>query len=458
MISIWQPIFDNAIHPIYRQDQLNRSLFYAPGWLVIVPSGMASDFQATIKDSARADWPEAVELRRRAVEAQETWEGLRTAAFTPLCLTLYLNNTCNLNCVYCFSRSSRSRREPLSLEAIRAAAEIVAQNCSADQKPMTVVFHGGGEPTLNYALIEQALDALEGMATDYNLDLFRYIATNGVLSVARACGLASRFDLIGLSCDGLPGIQNFQRPLQKDSKHTSSWFVERTAHIVHLAKKPLHVRVTITPETIDRQAEIAEYICQTLTPQEIHVEPVYTVEGDETKSRFQPTQAESYMEAFLQARQAAREYGIPWLASSSRPAEIHSTYCHIWRRVLNLTPEGVATLCFKLSDGESVHQQGFDLGHWNPLVGRFELRVNQIQDLCQKIETENEDCALCFNRYHCVRQCPDVCMLRSRTEVAGFRCQVQSMLADTLIQETADALCMNTSVQRPIIGIIPACL
>lgn len=48
---------------------------------------------------------------------------------------------------------------------------------------------------------------------------------------------------------------------------------------VHLANKPLHVRVTITPQTINRQTEIAEYVCQRLRPQEIHVEAVYAVDG-----------------------------------------------------------------------------------------------------------------------------------------------------------------------------------
>jgi sulfatase maturation enzyme AslB (radical SAM superfamily) len=222
MTPRWEPIFDKALPPIYRQDQPTRSLFYAPGWLVVVPVGMSSEFQAVLKDPAYAQWPEALELRRQAVEAQTTWESLRTAVFAPVCLTLYLNNACNLNCVYCFSQSSRSARTHLSLDAIRAATELVAQNRRVEKRPMTVVFHGGGEPTLNYELIKQSLDVVQGIAAAQNVDLFRYISTNGVLSQARGSDLASRFDLIGISCDGSPVIQTSQRPLQKQSKHRSS--------------------------------------------------------------------------------------------------------------------------------------------------------------------------------------------------------------------------------------------
>lgn len=454
MKPAWQPIFENAILPVYRQDQVSRSLFYAPGWLVLVPVRMASAFEAAIRDPARAGWPEATELKHRALEAQKRWKSLRTAAFAPVCLTLYLNNTCNLNCVYCFSQPSRGEREILSLDAIQAAAEIVAQNCFAQHKSMTVVFHGGGEPTLNYDRIMESLNVLEHIAADHNLDLFRYIATNGVLSSGRAADLSGRFDLIGLSCDGPPVIQDRQRPLQNGNRHTSSWFVERTADAVHRAGKLLHVRVTVTSQTIDRQAEIAEYICQKLSPQEIHVEPVYAFEGEQAGSQFQPTQAKTYVDAFLEARQVAREYGIPWLASGSRPTEIHSAYCHLWRNVLNLTPEGVATLCFKMSDATSVREHGFDLGSWDPLHGLFKLNREGIADLHQELQAEQEDCALCFNRYHCTRQCPDICMLKSGAASGGFRCQVQSMLADAFIQETADALCLNTNVDRPVIGRI----
>jgi uncharacterized protein len=416
---------------------------------------MASSFQATLNEPIPAAWPEALELKRHALEAQETWESMRTDGFTPLCLTLYLNNTCNLNCRYCFSRPSRSDRERLSPSAIRAAAELVARNCQAQQTIMTVVFHGGGEPTLDYDLIMQALEILKEIATKYRLDLFRYIATNGILAPARAAELAGRFDLVGLSCDGPPMIQDGQRPLRNGSRYASSGLVEQTAQAVRLKGKPLHVRVTITPWTLHRQAEIAEYICQKLGPREIHVEPVYTVQGDAAQNRFQPDQAETYVAEFLHARQIAREHGVHWLASGSRPAEIHSAYCHLWRNVLNLTPEGVATLCFKLSDGKSVRQHGFDLGSWNPDVGRFELKLEHIQNLSQKMQTEPEDCTLCFNRYHCARQCPDVCMLRGETAVGDFRCRVQSMLATALIQESADAICLKTDDHRPVIGKVP---
>lgn len=451
MISTWQPIFDKAIPPIYRQDQSIRSLFYAPGCLVVVPAAMADDFHATLRAPTQGNLLQATQLIHRAREAHRFWNAMKAEPFTPLCLTLYLNNVCNLKCSYCFSKPYRSERSRLSLDMIRSAAEIVAENCCIQNRPLTVVFHGGGEPTLDHDLILQSLDMIEEMASGYKLDLFKYISTNGIMARSRAFDLAQRFDLIGLSCDGPDDIQNCQRPLQKPDGRTSAGFVEQTAQAIHEADKPLHVRVTITPDTINRQGEIAEYICRQLKPQEIHVEPVYAKGGGD---EFKRNQAEEYMSAFLQARQTAREFGVRWISSGSRPQGIHSAYCHIWRNVLNLTPEGIATACFKLSEAVAVREQGVALGGWNEQDRRFTLNGEQIQNLRQALDQEPESCAICFNRYHCARQCPDDCLLETDAQVDGFRCRTQALLTNSVIQEAADKLASSQNKDKILYGAI----
>jgi len=451
---VWQPVFDKATPPIYRQDQAGRSLFYAPGELAVVPAKMIDDFQAALDTPGQANLPQGVQLMQRAREAKKTWDAMKIGPFIPLCLTLYLNNTCNLKCNYCFSKPYRSQRSRLSLDVIRSAAEIVALNCRAQQRSMTVVFHGGGEPTLDYDLLVQSLDMIEKIASDYKLGLFKYIATNGIMARSRAVNLAQRFDLVGLSCDGPEDIQERQRPLQRPNGHTSTWWVEQTAQAVHASRKPLHVRVTITPDTLDRQSEIAEYICRVLKPQEIHVEPVYAGEASERGSQFKREQAEAYVNAFLQARQTAHAYGIPWISSGSRPREIHSTYCHIWRNVLNLTPEGVATACFKLSEAGATYGRGVAIGGWNEEDGCFELASQEIQSLSQALNKEPEYCINCFNRYHCARQCPDDCLLELDAQADGFRCRAQALLADSLIQETADELASSQNNNKIFYGTV----
>ncbi|HWS57401.1 MAG TPA: radical SAM protein, partial [Actinotalea sp.] len=194
--------------------------------------------------------------------------------FAPTCLTLYLNRDCNLHCSYCFSSPVRHDRSRLTGEAVTAAARIVAANCASAGVPLTVALHGGGEPTLDPDLVDDLLGRVEAVASESGVPVFRYVATNGVMSRAKASWLAQRVDLVGLSCDGPPDLHDAQRPTW--TGRPTSDAVERTARVLREAGTPFHVRATVTPESCTRQEEIAEYLCG-LGAAEIHVEPVYRV-------------------------------------------------------------------------------------------------------------------------------------------------------------------------------------
>jgi pyruvate-formate lyase-activating enzyme len=427
---------ENCSLPIFRQAHPGYVLFYAPGYLVVVAAAQASRFEEALASPALAGWPELAELRQHANAAQRAWAEQQERVFAPLCLTVYLNNECNLGCTYCYSSPSPRPAARLSLGAIRAGAALIAQNCLAQDCGFTAVFHGGGEPTLHQALVDQALDAIETTTATAGLSLFRYVATNGVMSTAKATWLASRFDLVGLSCDGPGPIQAAQRP--RWGGGDTSRTLERTAHILRELGKALHVRVTVTQHTLHRQAEIAEYVCQTLKPDEIHVEPVY--KAGRTQESLAIGLAEVFATEFLKARNIAQGYGIPWRTSGSRPWEIHGPYCNIFRDVLNIVPGDVATACFKTTTADQAHAQELMIGKLDRPTGTIVLEQAHIQTLRQSLRVFPAKCQNCFNQYHCVRDCPDYCPLEGTTPASEFGCQFQKTLVNWLIQEAASTL------------------
>jgi len=455
----FRPIRAGAL-PIFRQDHREYALFYAPGYLAAVELKQADAFEASLSQPAATTigetaltgsstplalavtqtmtWPAVVELRRHAAAAQQTWAEAHTRPFSPVCLMLYLNNECNLGCTYCYSNPSPRPGPRLELATVRAGAKLVAKNCRAQGQPFTLVFHGGGEPTLHQPLADRILNEVEGIAAAYDLPIFRYIATNGVMPPAKATWVAERFDLIGLSCDGPESLQNQQRPLWGGG--SSSPFVERTAQAVREAGKPLHARVTITPQSLRRQSEIAAYVCQQLKPQEIHVEPIYKAGRARAEDCLTMDQVETFVEEFFKARAVARGYGIRWLMSGSRPGEIHGPYCHVFREVLNLVPGGAATACFKTTTAVQTRQQEVMVGEMEAASGCFSLDHDHIQSLRQALRLFPGKCGNCFNQYHCVRDCPDHCPLEGVRPSSEFGCQAQKKLVNALLQETAEAL------------------
>lgn len=414
--------------------------FYAPGYLALVNAAQADQFAAGLSGDGRPKTPVHMALLDHAERARRAWAEAETRPFTPICLILYLNNVCNLACAYCYAAPRRPGR--LKPAIVRAAAERVAENCRAQGRALIVAFHGGGEPSLDQALAEAILRQLDEIAQTAEVRLFRYVATNGVMSPGRAGWLAARFDLIGLSCDGPAPIQARQRPLAGGGDSTP--WVERTARCVHAAGRPLHIRVTITPATVDRQAEIADYVCRRLRPQAVHVEPVYGPGG------FDADQAPAFVSGFLEGRAVARSLGVSWTTSGSRPDEIHGPYCQVFRDVLHLVPGGAATACFQTVDAEQAHWRGTVIGRAGP--GQITLDEAGAQSLRGRLRREPARCAACFNRYHCARDCPDRCALDAPAEAPGFRCRAHQGLALEALRETARRLRAGPAGQEVVVG------
>lgn len=415
---------------VARLDHGPDVLFHTPGYVAVAARAVADAFERHPDDPRWRDV--AAELADHAATAERQWRDLHTRPFAPTCLTLYLNGECNLRCTYCFSDPGRGPGPRLTGEAVSAAARLVARSCRDRRTPMTVALHGGGEPVLHADQVEDLLGRVEEVAAAAALPLFRYVATNGVMPAAKARWLAGRVDLVGLSCDGPPDLQDAHRPTW--GGQASSRFVERTAHILREAGTPFHVRVTITPESAARQEEIAAYLCG-LGPAEIHVEPVYRLGrafGD------QPLGADEFAAHFLAARDVAHAHGVAWVTSGSRPGEVHGPYCHVLRDVLQLVPGDVAPTCFALPDAAAARRAGLVIGWYN--AGEFRLDGAAISRQRATLAAVPLLCADCFSRMHCAGACPEGCPLTGRAAPDANRCALNRAVAEATIRRAAAQL------------------
>lgn len=347
----------------------------------------------------------------------------------PECLTVFLNNRCNLACSYCHSGASATREPALSSEAVADAARIVARSCAGRGVPMTFVLHGGGEPLLDREDAARALGIVRLQAASAGVALSTYVATNGVLPEMTARWAAAEFGLIGLSCDGPPDVQDVQRP-RRNGEPTSA-VVERTAAILREGGAHFHVRATITPATVTRQRDVVAYAIKVLRPAEVRLEPVY-----DNPSRMPGLMAEdapAFVQGFLEARRYGAEQGVPVTTSLSRPGERHGPYCNVLRHVVNLAPGDFATGCFVESRAQGALDRGVHIGSPGT-SGRFELddaRIAALVAVCGRVPDE---CAGCPIEHACSRGCPDVCALDAAVSETvrlhdTFRCRAQRLLA-----------------------------
>jgi uncharacterized protein len=293
---------------------------------------------------------------------------------------------------------------------------------------MTLALLGGGEPLLDRDDAARILGITRVRAAAGGVPLKSYVATNGVVPEETARWAAAEFDLVGLSCDGPPAIQDAQRPTRAGGP--SSPHVQRTAAALREFGRPFHVRATVTADTLGRQSEIVAYAAGTLGAAEVRLEPVYVSSAG--APRLTPDDADAFCDGFLAARRTGAELGVPVTTSLTRPAEPHGPHCNVLRGVVNLAPEGIATGCFLESRAGGIDARGVRVGGVNPVSGRFALdpaRIAVLVTVCGRVP---EECRGCHLEHACSRACPDSCMLGNgfgAPHRGTFRCRVQLRLA-----------------------------
>lgn len=402
--------------PLYRLQGNDVNLYYAPGYLLRVERDAVPWVEEQILNPEIDSKETGVAaLLEHAAHAKEEWGNLLERSYQPQSLHLYLNRRCQLACQYCFSDLPEATdAAEVSKGAACASANLVAKNCARKGLPLVVVFHGGGEPVLSWRLIDALQPELRRIADAHGISLFRYIATNGVMSEQRARWLARSFDLVGLSVDGPPDIQSRQRPHRRSGRDGID-LILRTARILREADVPVHVRVTLTAGSALRQVEICRYLCENLSPRAISVEPVYRGGRSDASMQIREEQLDGFTQSFFEARTEAHRHGIDWRISGARPAEVHGPYCNIFRQVLQLAPDDIASACFKDVSAAQTHGHGMAIGNFD---GAMQIDHKRIDSLRASF-TRPETCATCFLGYHCTYNCPNACLLQdeSTTEI-----------------------------------------
>ncbi len=376
-------------------------------------------------------------LAWHATAAERLQRELSARTFAPKCLTLYPSNVCSLRCTYCHVQPDPLPHacKTLSTQEVLAAAEFVASACARENEPLRIVFHGGGEPTLSRHWIQSLLPALGAIADHYGIRLWTYLATNGAVNAETARWIADTFDLVGLSFDGLPAFQDQNRPFPNGQ--ASSPVLLRTGRILRERKAAMHVRSTITPESMTRQAAMAEFIIKHFKPAVIRFEPAYHARN--ASPVFTADDAAPFTKHFLAARSIAKANRVSLLTSGSRTGQMHGPYCNPLRGVLNLVPGGVMTACFELSRAEEVRNEGVAIARYIARTNVWEIDFDLLKHFFAAAGHLPPSCQFCFNAYHCVRGCPDSCFIRNPQLAMPdpFRCRFHGCLAFAEISSRA---------------------
>jgi len=161
--------------------------------------GMAAGEEAEAPSAARTEAPATA----------------ATPASRPvIAMALFLTQSCNLRCVYCYGAGGEYGGRGVMSEGTSRAAVDWLLDGSLDAEKVDISFFGG-EPLLNFPLLQQVVTYAHEQAAARGKEVGFTVTTNGaLLSHAVIAFLEEeRIDLL-ISFDGPPEVQDRQRPFK----------------------------------------------------------------------------------------------------------------------------------------------------------------------------------------------------------------------------------------------------
>jgi len=156
----------------------------------------------------------SLDTPERAVASGSNVKANRPAVGTVTSIALFLAQTCNLACTYCYGQAGTfSGSGLMSAETARKAVDWLVEN-SHDAKNVHVTFFGG-EPLLNLRVLRETVEYAKAKAAQCGKRVRFSITTNATLLDDEIVAYLAQEQIEPLiSCDGSAEIHDHQRPFR----------------------------------------------------------------------------------------------------------------------------------------------------------------------------------------------------------------------------------------------------
>ena len=331
-------------------------------------------------------------------------------------ISFFLTTKCNLCCEYCYNQEERTRikEHTLPLEIAKAGIDwYFANNASRH-----IRFYGPGEPMIEFELLKNIVEYAHSIGGDA---VTTEIQTNGIFGEKERKWCLNNFNIIWMSFDGLPEIQNKYRPLNriyefKFSNKTSAEIIEDNVRWLNNNAEGRNImvgaRVTMTDENIKQQKEMVDYF-HNLGIRYVWTNPLFHTVGhipvndDPQKKKEYKFDMDEYLKHYLNAYRYANVKGMFWGSFLTINFDGESTYhCRACTPTPHLTPDGYLSACDMVLLGEAAyHMNPFIYGKWNTQNKTFDLFNDKVKALNER-KTENiSHCKNCEARLQCGGYC-----------------------------------------------------
>jgi uncharacterized protein len=248
---------------------------------------------------------------------------------------------CNLRCIYCYAKGGEDKTS-LQFKTAKSAIDWTANRTKdSHAKPLTVYFVGGGEPFINFRVMDEI--CCYGRERFSSVEVV--VVSNGVHTPEQRQWLVDNKASTRISFDGVMHANN--RPF---ANHASSdLIVKQTIEELVDAEVPLTVQLTITRDGVAHMIESIELI-SSLGVRYIKIEPVHSSILSRGEQSLVPNLQE-FVEMFISSLKWITEHDLPIKIDNSfisRPTSGY--YCGAGEGSnITVTPTGLITSCLEVA-------------------------------------------------------------------------------------------------------------
>ena len=353
--------------------------------------------------------------------------------FLPTKAIIIPTETCNLGCTYCYA-SAMPIKDKISWEFIENTIEFITKNAITKKgKAIGITFYGGGEPTLQWNYIEQAVDLLNLKCKNHKLEHNCTIITNGTLLTENRIDWIIKNNInIQISFDVLPDVQLVQRPFANE-KNSHSKVVE-TINLFQEKKYKINLRCTITENNLLSMSETVNYIFDNFKSiKTIHLEPSTTIGRSLSTSTYEPNDT-VFIREFIKAFELGQELGIyVYCSMSDNVGKIKSRFCNT---EFTVTSNGAITACHRYSREETPNSKLFMYGKFNAETKKFDVDLEKLNNIDSFNGKNYSNCKDCYAQYNCAGDCLSTRVSQDEVLKDGQRCNiVRELLKYDLLRE-----------------------
>ncbi len=340
--------------------------------------------------------------------------------FNKKMISFFMTTKCNLCCRYCYNADERRAitEQTIPLDLAKAGIDWYFANTPYRH----IRFYGPGEPTQAFEEIEE-ISAYAKNHPDRGVDVTSEIQTNGVFTENVRDWMLDNMNIMWMSFDGMPEIQNYNRPLNPLFKKvfggkTSAEVLENNVRwlINNKGNRNLMVgaRVTITDKTIDKQKEMVDYF-YSLGIRHVWTNPEFYEVGripvcqDEIKKKGFHFDMDKYVKYYLEAYQYAKKRNLQWGSFLTINFDGESPYhcrCCDPKSAPHLTPDGYISACDMVVLGEEAyHMSPFIVGKWDFEKKELFWYEDKVSALNERKATNIAHCKSCPAKCHCGGYC-----------------------------------------------------